>query len=115
MDPFAELPNRFRDLSSTTFTEADRMNKNDTFCVFQNVGKMKAMIISSTQAICKAPASDIDSAEVFITLNNQDYSDDDVLYYWYKAPKLYDISPKYGPTDGGTKVHLFGTDFQKDK
>lgn len=36
-------------------------------------------------------------------------------YFWYKAPKLYDITPKYGPTDGGTKVHLFGTDFQTTK
>jgi hypothetical protein len=46
------------------------MNKNDTFCVFEGVKKVKATIISSTQAICIAPSSDIDSAEVFITLNN---------------------------------------------
>lgn len=65
--------------------------------------------------MCVAPPSEIDSADVYITLNNQDYSDDNIIYYWYKAPKLYDITPKYGPTEGGTKVHLFGTDFKKDK
>lgn len=116
-DPFLELPPHFRELATQDdankfkYEEANRMNKNDTFCVFEGVGKTKATIISSTKAVCPAPPSTKDSAEVYITLNNQDYSDDDVLYYWYKSAKLYDISPKYGPTEGGTEVHLFGTDF----
>ena len=84
------------------------MNKNDTFCIFEGVGKTKARIISSTKAICPVPPSVKVSAEVYLTLNNQQYSDDEILYYWYKAAKLYQISPKYGPVDGGTKVHLYG-------
>lgn len=116
-DPFLELQPHFRELGTEDdankfkYEEANRMNKNDTFCVFEGVGKTKATIISSTKAVCPAPPSTKDSAELYITLNNQDYSDDDVLYYWYKSAKLYDINPKYGPTEGGTEVHLFGTDF----
>lgn len=28
-------------------------------------------------------------------------------YYYYKAPKIVDIAPGEGPTDGGTTVHIF--------
>lgn len=50
-DPFLELENKFRELAineNFKFVEADRMNKNDTFCVFEKVAKTKAVIISST-------------------------------------------------------------------
>lgn len=122
-DPFIELPPHFRMLEDTEgsmakqhqFTEVNRMNKNDTFCMFiglgTELGKSKAKIVSSTRALCTAPASTIDFSEVWLTLNNQQYSDDEVIYYWYKAAKLYDMDPKYGPTEGGTKVQIFGTDF----
>jgi hypothetical protein len=123
-DPFSELSPHFRELVETsptaiqdisTLQEANRLNKNDTFCIFDGVGKTKAKIISSTMAICPVPPSTKDSAEVYITLNNQQYSDDEILYYWYKAAKIYQISPKYGPTEGGTQVHMYGTGFQKGK
>lgn len=122
-DPFIELPAHFRMLEAESGTsaakreymEANRMNKNDTYCLFialgMEVGKAKAKIVSSTRALCTAPASTIDVSEVWLTLNNQQYSDDEIDYYWYKAAKLYDMHPKYGPTEGGTKVAIYGTDF----
>jgi IPT/TIG domain len=119
-DPFSDQAPHFRDLLETSNQtlpdqEANRMNKNDTFCIFEGVGKTKARIVSSTKAICPVPPSTKDSAELYITLNNQQYSDDEIIYYWYKAAKLYQIQPRYGPTEGGTKVHIYGTDFQKGK
>ena len=51
--------------------------------------------------------NDIPSAIVDITLNNKNYTDDEVPYYYYKAPKIIDIAPGEGPTDGGTTVKIF--------
>jgi hypothetical protein len=69
-DPFSELPPHFRQLHN--FEEKNRMNKNDTFCEFENVGKMPAKILGNNKLVCIAPASDIDMALLFVTLNNQD-------------------------------------------
>jgi hypothetical protein len=74
-DPFSELGPKFRMLDDKEankfkYEEANRMNKNDTFCVFEGVGKTKATIISSTRAVCPAPPSTKDTAELYLTLNN---------------------------------------------
>jgi hypothetical protein len=121
MAPFIELPNHYRMLADEiqvkpkgsygNYTELQLMNTNDTFCQFVGVGKVKARVVSSTKAFCTAPPSWLDNAEVWLTLNNQDWSDDDVMYYWYKAAKLYDIQPKYGACEAGLPIRLYGTDF----
>ena len=64
---------------------------------------------------CKAPAAsavgiDVSTAIVDFTLNNQDYTDDEVPYFYYKPPKIYDMIPKEGPTKGGTHVHIFSSE-----
>ncbi len=94
-------------------------NANDTFCVFWdlNAKKMPATLINSTKLICEAPPSinDISVTGVDVTLNNQNYTDDDVPYYYYKPPKIYYMVPSEGPTKGGTDVRIFATEFKTNK
>jgi len=50
-----------------------------------------------------------------IALNNVDWTDDYVPYYFYKPPRITDVQPREGPTRGGTHVRIFGSDFKMDK
>ena len=89
---------------------------NDTFCNWIDIGISPVTIVNSTKIYCTAPASyDIDSTVVEVTLNNQQYSDDGVIYYYFKPPKVYGIDPDEGPKSGGILIHLYGADFEVGK
>jgi hypothetical protein len=92
-------------------------NRNDTFCLFAEVGKMPLHVEKSTRAYCEAPPNlnSLDYTFVELTLNNQNYTDDNVEYFYYKPPKIYDVTPKEGPTRGGTEVIVTGAEFMTDK
>lgn len=66
---------------------------------------------------CIAPATfdGISVTGVDFTLNNQNYTDDDVPYYYYRPPKIYDMIPREGPTKGGTHVRIYAAEFKKNK
>ena len=57
----------------------------------------------------------LEETRVEVTLNNQQYTDDNVPYYYYRPPQVFDIDPREGPTKGGTKVIVFGTKFKDSK
>ena len=93
-------------------------NANDTFCIFSDLNvKTPARLINATKMACVAPASfdDISVTGVDFTLNNQNYTDDDVPYYYYKPPKIYDMSPREGPTRGGTHIRIYAAEFKRNK
>ena len=93
-------------------------NANDTFCIFRDLGiTVPARVINSTKVGCVVPATfnDIAIVGVDLSLNGQDFSDDDVPYYFYKPPKIYDMEPREGPTRGGTDVHIYASEFKKNK
>ena len=94
-------------------------NANDTFCVFWDLNKKKmpATLVNSTKLICEAPPSinNVAFTATDVTLNNQNYTDDEVLYYYYKPPKIYYMIPPEGPTKGGTMVRIFATEFKMNK
>lgn len=70
--------------------------------------------MNSTKAVCVAPPSYYwKQTEVEITLNAQDYTDDQTLYYYYKPPFLFDVQPGQGPVEGGTNVTVVGSNFNK--
>lgn len=88
-------------------------NLNDTFCQWQDIGISPVTIVNSTKVYCTAPASyDIDQTVVEVTLNNQQYTDDGIVYYYFKPPKVYGIDPDEGPKSGGILVHLYGAEFE---
>jgi len=99
--------------------ETEINNANDTFCIFWDLGKKKmpATLINATKLICEAPPTynGISVTGVDVTLNNQNYTDDDVPYYYYKPPKIYNMIPKEGPTKGGTDVRIFAAEFKSTK
>ena len=98
------------------FFEESIDNHNDTFCEFEGIGKVKAEVINSTKAYCIAPANYIlDKTYVEITLNDQQYTDDNVPYYYYRPPQVFDIDPREGPTKGGTVVIVYGNKFKDSK
>lgn len=78
-------------------------NDNDTFCLFEGIGKVKAIIISSTKAYCEAPTSQtLQATKIELTLNNQQYTDDELPFFYYHPPEVFDCEPREGPTKGGT-------------
>lgn len=88
-------------------------NQNDTFCTFEGIGKVRAYVLNSTKAYCEAPPNYVtESTIVEITLNNQQYTDDNIPYFYYKPPQVFDADPREGPTTGGTEVIVFGNKFK---
>ncbi len=90
---------------------------NSTFCNFEGINtKVRAYSLNSTKIRCVAPASYIlDHTIVEVTLNNQQFTDDNSVYWYYKPPEVYDAEPKEGSTQGGTNVTVFGSKFKTDK
>lgn len=98
------------------FVAEDIDNANDTFCEFEGIGKVRAYPINSTKMYCEAPPNYVlDKTVVEITLNNQQYTDDNVPYFYYRPPQVFDIDPREGPTKGGTEVIVFGDRFKQSK
>ena len=84
-------------------------NHNDTFCFFQQLNsKVPVRVVNSTKLYCVAPENylDLNFTIIEVTLNNQNYTDDLVPYYYFKPPKIFDYNPKEGPVRGGTEVHI---------
>ena len=89
-------------------------NHNDTFCNFEGLQKMPATVIDSTKISWNVPPSFKQrSAIVEVTLNNQQYTDDNVVYSFYTPPYVFDIDPRQGPIKGNTEVILIGTNFKE--
>ena len=87
--------------------------ENDTFCNFESLGKKPAKIHSSTDIECITPPSyEKLKVPVEITLNNQQWTDDNVPFFYYHPPYTYYISPKIGPVSGGTVVQVMGGNFE---
>tara|TARA_B110000285_G_C15025595_1_gene563990 strand:- start:635 stop:1075 length:441 start_codon:yes stop_codon:yes gene_type:complete len=85
-------------------------NRNDTFCNWGELGKTHAAVISSTEAECVSPANTmhLEYATLNLTLNNQNYTADDIRFLYYNPPKIMNAEPLLGPVRGGTEVNLWG-------
>ena len=88
-------------------------NFNDTFCKFGNLSLTTAKVISSTEIVCSSPPSyELREVPVEITLNNREWTRDNILFHYYHPPFIYGISPKIGPVSGGTVVVITGSNFE---
>ena len=87
-------------------------NFNDTFCRFGNLSIAVAQVVSSTEMICTSPPSfELREVPVEVTLNNREWTNDGILFYYYRPPFVYSIFPKIGNVDGGTVVTVTGSNF----
>ncbi len=81
--------------------------------MFEGLGKVPCTIVNSTKAYLESPPSYVlRSAIVELTLNNQQYTDDNVPFYYYRPPYLFDVQPREGPTAGGNIVTAIGSNFR---
>ena len=106
---------RLRGANFNPFKELEELKlENETFCNFELLGKkVKATIYSSTEIECITPPSyEKQVVPIEVTLNNQQYTDDNVPFYYYHPPYTYYISPKIGPVAGGTVVQVMGGNFE---
>lgn len=88
-------------------------NANDTFCKFGNDTISPGRMISSTEMECISPPSYDNRYYILeISLNNREYTDDEVKFYYYHPPFVYSIYPKIGPVNGGTEVTIVGSNFE---
>ena len=88
----------------------------NVYCLFKRLGsdglKVKGYVYKSTIAMCISPASvDVRETEVEITLNDQQYTDDNRMFTFYRPPLVYDLHPREGPVKGGTDVIIKGANF----
>lgn len=90
-------------------------NSNDTFCSFGPLGKTPAKILSSTRAECQTLPNHLKTAQRFpvkLTVNNQNYTDNDDAYFeYFNPPSVLDAGPLIGPVRGGTEVDIWGSSF----
>ena len=105
---------RLRGANFNPFKELRELKlENETFCKFESLGIRPAKMHSSTEIECVTPPSyERLEVPVEITLNNQQYTDDNVPFYYYHPPYIYFISPKIGPIKGGTVVKVMGGNFE---
>ena len=105
---------RLRGANFNPFKELQDLKlENVTYCNFETLGIRPAKIYSSTEIECITPPSyEKQKVIVEITLNNQQWTDDNVPFYYYHPPYTYYISPKIGPVSGGTIVQVMGGNFE---
>ena len=47
-------------------------------------------------------------------MNNQQFTDNNLVYSYYKPPYIFDLDPRQGPTEGNTNVTIIGTNFKEN-
>jgi hypothetical protein len=57
------------------------------------------------------PAYGLEDNIVEISLNYQQYTDDNEIFYYYRAALLIDLLPREGPLTGGNTVTAIGSNF----
>lgn len=48
-----------------------------------------------------------------ITLNNQNYTDEEKFFTFFNPPNVVDVGPLIGPVKGGTVVNFWGSSFER--
>ncbi|MEC8422204.1 MAG: IPT/TIG domain-containing protein, partial [Myxococcota bacterium] len=73
-----------------------------------------ARVLSSVLLECTTPLrTEAGLLSVEVTLNDQDYSSDEVLFEYQDAARVLEVSPSKGPSGGGGFVNVSGTGFSQ--
>eukprot|EP00736_Rhodelphis_marinus_P013075 Rmarinus@m.15360 len=76
--------------------------------------EVPATFLSPTSVECVSPPQTTRFAYLEVSNNGQDYTADYTPYLYYRTPAITSLDPETGPSDGGTIVHVYGTDFISD-
>ena len=84
------------------------------FCRIGSHRVVVARVVSGTMLECTTPLH-VEPAllPVEVTLNDQDYSSDEVLFEYQPDAHLVELAPPRGPTEGGTFVNVTGSGFSR--
>lgn len=74
--------------------------------------EVPGIFISDTLLYCVAPPSDVTTAAMpfRVTLNDQQNTDQDIVYWYYPEPAIMRLNPDRGPTNDRTLVMIEGQD-----
>ena len=94
----------FVQVYGNNFAKTDYMS-----CAFGTVN-VPATYVSPTLVTCRSPDSDIvdSSIPLRVSQNDQQYSISKIRYYYHTVPEVSALTPKEGPTAGGTEVYIQG-------
>ena len=95
-----------------------RFTPADIYCHFSGnfaeygTALVPGSFVSTTAIACITPPSQESGGEALLRISSNEASTDSSLYFFYlQAPELISILPSRGPTQGGTKVTVFGRGF----
>jgi hypothetical protein len=81
-------------------------------CRYGVAGTVSGSMLSSQSMLCHTPAAaPLRDLMLEVSLNAQQYTNDGTVYSVYAHPAVSAFSPDRGPVDGGTRVRIYGTNF----
>ncbi len=91
-------------------------NMNHSVAQFEGLGMVPLTVINSTKAYCYAPPNYIlDKVVLEMSLNAQQFTNDENVYYYYRPPQVFEADPLEGSIAGGTEVIVYGDRFDLSK
>ena len=96
----------------TTVVVDGRYFSANSFCKFANA-VVPAHFVSTKRIQCAAPAHPVGKVEVSISSNNQNFFGVQDQFEYTPSASIATIFPDRGPTDGGTFVSVFGSDYHE--
>ena len=81
------------------------------YCRFGTIEGIASSKISTTRVACIAPAGTLGNAPVDISNNNQDYTNNGVLFNYQDDKSVTQLVPTTGPVTGSTVVTVIGSNF----
>lgn len=100
--------------SQITILGFNFIDSKDLSCRFGKVRSSLATWIHSSKIVCESPPGLTGSVPVEVSLNNQEFTSDDVHFTFLDTSSAVEIEPSFGPMNGGTEVIIRGQQFGYD-
>jgi len=74
---------------------------------------IRGTYLSTVRILCQAPPSSnlVDKQPFYVSLNGVDFVNTGFTFSYYEQPILYDMTPRSGPSSGGTELYITGSKF----
>lgn len=74
---------------------------------------VRGEFISTVRIVCKTPPNDniVQPQPIYVSLNGVNWVNTGFFFSYYVQPILLDMSPRYGPKQGGTEIFIQGQRF----
>ena len=83
-------------------------------CIRDRATTVRAHVLSATLLECITPSQTAPGvASLEVSINGQDFSNDEVLFEYQQLIRLDDVSPSRGPSSGGSALVITGAGFSR--